>query len=147
MLWRCRDLEIDLSHRTLVMGVLNVTPDSFSDGGRYATPDSALAHARRLRAEGADLLDLGGESTRPGSQPVSADEQWRRIGPVIEALTREGGALISVDTGSASVAERALVAGELVDRVFQILIEGAAVQQLGEGIREDFTAQGCCLNL
>ncbi len=111
MLWRCRDRKIDLSDRTLVMGVLNVTPDSFSDGGRYATPDSALAHARRLRAEGADLLDLGGESTRPGSQPVPADEQWRRIGPVLEALAREGEALISVDTASAAVAERALAAG------------------------------------
>jgi len=111
MLWRCRDREIDLSHRTLVMGVVNVTPDSFSDGGRYAAPEAALAHARRLLGEGADLLDLGGESTRPGSQPVSADEQWRRIGPVVETLAREGRALVSVDTSSAAVAERALAAG------------------------------------
>ena len=111
MLWRCRDREIDLRHRTLVMGVVNVTPDSFSDGGRYTAPGAALAHARRLLDEGADLLDLGGESTRPGSQPVPADEQWRRIGPVVEALAGEDRALISVDTSSASVAERALLAG------------------------------------
>jgi dihydropteroate synthase len=114
MLWRCRDRELDLSLRTLVMGVINVTPDSFSDGGRYAAPEAALTHARRLLDEGADLLDLGGESTRPGSQPVPAEEQWRRIGPVVEALAREGEALISVDTSSAVVAERALAAGAQV---------------------------------
>ena len=111
MLWRCRDREIDLSHRTLVMGVVNITPDSFSDGGRYAAPEAALAHARQLLNEGADLLDLGGESTRPGSHPVPAEEQWRRIGPVVETLAGEGRALISVDTSSAPVAERALLAG------------------------------------
>jgi len=111
MLWHCRDREIDLGHRTLVMGVVNITPDSFSDGGRYAAPAPALAHARQLLDEGADLVDLGGESTRPGSHPVPADEQWRRIGPVVETLAREGRALISVDTSSASVAERALLAG------------------------------------
>jgi len=111
MLWRCREREIDLGHRTLVMGVVNITPDSFSDGGRYATTGPALAHARQLLDEGADLLDLGGESTRPGSQPVPAEEQWRRIGPVVEALAGEGRALVSVDTSSAAVAERALLAG------------------------------------
>jgi dihydropteroate synthase len=111
MLWRCRDRELDLSERTRVMGVVNVTPDSFSDGGRYAAPDAALAHARQLVAEGAEILDIGGESTRPGSEPVPADEQWRRIGPVVEALAREGGALISVDTSSAAVAEKALASG------------------------------------
>lgn len=110
MIWRCRDLTLDLAGRTWVMGVVNVTPDSFSDGGRHATPEAALARARELLAEGADLLDLGGESTRPGSQPVPAAEQWRRLGPVIEPLARDG-ALISVDTSSAEVAERALSAG------------------------------------
>jgi dihydropteroate synthase len=93
------------------MGIVNVTPDSFSDGGRYAEPASALAHARQLLAEGAEILDIGGESTRPGSEPVSADEQWRRIGPVVETLASESGALISVDTSSAAVAEKALAAG------------------------------------
>ena len=110
MIWRCRDLTFDLAHRTLVMGVVNVTPDSFSDGGRYAAPGAAIDHGRALLGEGADLLDLGGESTRPGSQPVPAVEQWRRIGPVVEALARDGVPL-SVDTASAEVAERALAAG------------------------------------
>jgi dihydropteroate synthase len=114
MRWRCRDRELDLSQRTLVMGVVNVTPDSFSDGGRHAEPAAALAHARRLVAEGADLIDLGGESTRPGSQPVPADEQWRRIGPVVEALARDGNTLVSVDTSSAVVADRALRMGAQV---------------------------------
>ena len=110
MIWRCRDVVLELASRTLVMGVVNVTPDSFSDGGRYAEPGAAIAHGRRLLAEGADLLDVGGESTRPGSASVPAGEQWRRIGPVIETLARDG-ALVSVDTAIAGVAERALSAG------------------------------------
>jgi dihydropteroate synthase len=117
MRWRCRNRVFDLDARTLVMGVVNVTPDSFSDGGRYAAPEAALAHARALLGEGADLLDVGGESTRPGSQPVPAEEQWRRIGPVIGPLAA-GGAAISVDTASATVAERALAAGaEIVNDI------------------------------
>ena len=114
MLWRCRDRVFDLGERTLVMGIVNITPDSFSDGGRFFAPDAALAHARRLVAEGADLLDLGAESTRPGSQPVPADEQWRRLAPVLEPLARETDACLSVDTASASVAERALERGAQV---------------------------------
>src|SRR5262245_17055128 len=110
MIWRFRGGEFDLTHRTLVMGVLNVTPDSFSDGGKYAEPEAAIARGRDLLAGGADLLDVGGESTRPGSASVPAGEQWRRIGPVIEALVGDG-ALISVDTSSAEVAGKALAAG------------------------------------
>jgi dihydropteroate synthase len=93
------------------MGVVNITPDSFSDGGRFLAPEAALTHARRLLTEGAELLDLGAESTRPGARPVPADEQWRRLSPVLETLARETGACLSVDTASASVAERALAAG------------------------------------
>jgi dihydropteroate synthase len=111
MRWRCRGREFDLTDRTLVMGVVNITPDSFSDGGRFLDPGAALAHARALLAEGADLLDLGAESTRPGASPVPADEQWRRLGPVLEALARETDACLSVDTASARVAELALAAG------------------------------------
>ena len=79
LLWRCRDRALDLSVRTAVMGIVNVTPDSFSDGGRWLDPAAAIARCRELAAEGADLLDLGAESTRPGAVAVSADEQVRRL--------------------------------------------------------------------
>jgi len=77
--WRCREREFDLGARTLVMGIVNVTPDSFSDGGRYLAPDAAIAHGRRLVAEGAEVVDVGAESTRPGASPVPAEEQVRRL--------------------------------------------------------------------
>jgi dihydropteroate synthase len=93
--------------RIVVVGVLNVTPDSFSDGGRYTTLDDAIAHAHEMRAEGADLIDVGGESTRPGALRVDAEEESRRVVPVIEALAGAGFAL-SVDTYRAEVAEAAL---------------------------------------
>ncbi|MBI5708796.1 MAG: dihydropteroate synthase [Candidatus Eisenbacteria bacterium] len=111
MIWRCRGRDFDLARRTLVMGVVNVTPDSFSDGGRFYEPAAAVAQARRLMAEGADLVDLGAESTRPGSEPVPAGEQIRRLAPVLEALAGDGRACLSVDTASAAVAERALALG------------------------------------
>lgn len=95
---------------TLVMGVVNVTPDSFSDGGRYASHDAAIAHGRALRLDGADLLDVGGESTRPGAERVAPADEQGRILPVIEALA-EGGATISVDTMNASTAIAAVAAG------------------------------------
>ncbi|MFI5371432.1 MAG: dihydropteroate synthase [Candidatus Eisenbacteria bacterium] len=109
--WRCRDRELPIGATPLVMGVVNVTPDSFSDGGRFLEPAAALDHARTLLDEGADLVDLGAESTRPGAPPVPADEQWRRLAPVIEGLARERRAVLSVDTASPQVAERALAAG------------------------------------
>ena len=99
--------------RLVVVGVLNVTPDSFSDGGRYTNLDNAVAHGQRLAREGADLVDVGGESTRPGAERVAAAEEERRVIPVIEALVA-GGVPVSVDTYRASVAERALVAGASV---------------------------------
>jgi dihydropteroate synthase len=102
----------DPRRRTLVMGVLNVTPDSFSDGGRFAARDAAVAHAVEMAAAGADLIDVGGESTRPGSQPVPADEQVRRVVPVIEAIgSQVPGVLASIDTTRAEVARAALDAG------------------------------------
>ena len=79
MIWRCRDRALDVGARTLVMGIVNVTPDSFSDGGRYLDPAAAVARGRELLAEGADVLDLGAESTRPGSEPVAPAEQIRRL--------------------------------------------------------------------
>ena len=96
--------------RLIVMGVLNVTPDSFSDGGRYADLDSAVAHARRMADEGADLIDVGGESTRPGALRVAAAEEARRVLPVIRELAAAGLA-VSVDTYRAAVAEQAIAAG------------------------------------
>ncbi len=97
--------------RTLVMGVLNVTPDSFSDGGRFFAPSAAIAQAERMAEEGADILDIGGESTRPGSDPVPAEEELARILPVIEAVSARLPIPISVDTYKATVARRAVEAG------------------------------------
>ena len=99
--------------RTLVMGVVNVTPDSFSDGGRWYRPDDAVAHGRALLAAGADLLDVGGESTRPGSARVPVDDELDRVLPVVRALAADG-AVVSVDTTRAQVAERAVDAGAVV---------------------------------
>jgi dihydropteroate synthase len=97
----------------LVMGIVNVTPDSFSDGGLFLDADKAIAHGRELVDEGAAILDIGGESTRPGAEPVDADEETRRVVPVIEALT-DAGARISIDTTKALVAKRALDAGATI---------------------------------
>lgn len=95
---------------TLVMAIVNVTPDSFSDGGRYLDPDVAIAHARSLRAQGADLLDIGGESTRPGAERVAPRVEQQRVLPVVEALASEG-AVVSIDTMNASTARAAVAAG------------------------------------
>jgi dihydropteroate synthase len=105
-----RGRRLDYAGRTLVMGILNVTPDSFSDGGRSAALDDAVANAHRLVAEGADILDIGGESTRPGHTPVPAEEELRRVLPVVEALA-DVPVPLSIDTQKAAVAEAALKAG------------------------------------
>jgi dihydropteroate synthase len=99
--------------RTLVMGVVNVTPDSFSDGGRWFGADAAVRHGLDLVAQGADIVDVGGESTRPGAQRVSAEEELRRVGPVVTELVRAG-VPVSIDTMRAAVAEFALAAGALL---------------------------------
>jgi len=101
----------DLSSRPFVMGILNVTPDSFSDGGRFALPQDAIRHGIQLAREGADFLDVGGESTRPGSDPVSVEEELRRIIPVIKELSRSVTVPISIDTYKSDVAREALLAG------------------------------------
>lgn len=111
--------------RPLIMGIVNVTPDSFSDGGLYANKDSAVAHARALLDEGADILDIGGESTRPGAAPVSSDEERRRVLPVIEALAGSGAA-ISVDTQKPEIMRDAIAAGAgMVNDVNALLAPGA----------------------
>jgi len=97
-----------------VMGIVNVTPDSFSDGGLFLEPDAAIDHGLRLADEGADMLDVGGESTRPGAGPVSSDDETARVVPVVEALATKTGLPISIDTTKASVARRALDAGALI---------------------------------
>ena len=109
-LWQCRDRSVDLG-APVVMGVLNVTPDSFSDGGRFAGRGAALAHARRMIDEGAAIIDIGGESTRPGAAPASVDEELDRVVPVVDALRRECAAFISVDTSKPEVMRAACAAG------------------------------------
>ncbi len=108
--WRHRTGEIVLD-RTRVMGVLNVTPDSFSDGGTYFDPDAAIRHGLEMVEQGADVIDIGGESTRPRSTPVPMDEEWRRVAPVVEALARKVDVPLSIDTMKSEVAERAIAAG------------------------------------
>lgn len=119
----CGPATLELGRRTCIMGILNVTPDSFSDGGRYAAIDPAIERALEMRAEGADILDVGGESTRPGSQTVDADEELRRIIPVIRGIRAAApDAIISIDTYKAVVAEAALQAGaNLINDVWGLL--------------------------
>ena len=111
MIWRTRRAALDLSRRARVMGILNVTPDSFSDGGSHFGIEAALAHAREMIVQGVDIIDVGGESTRPGSLPVPADEETKRTAPVIRALRAEWEGLISIDTSKAAVAKAAIESG------------------------------------
>jgi dihydropteroate synthase len=114
-IWRVGERVFDCSERTLVMGILNVTPDSFSDGGRFLDRATAVAHATRMVDEGAEILDVGGESTRPRSTPVSADDELERVHPVIERLAElHPGVPVSIDTRKADVAAEALDAGATI---------------------------------
>src|SRR5262245_36474814 len=112
--WQLRDRVLTIGRRPLVMGIVNVTPDSFSDGGRYGSPEAAVAHGLELVRQGADLLDVGGESTRPGSQPVPLEEELGRVVPAVEALAARAGVPVSVDTAKAEVALRCLERGAQV---------------------------------
>ena len=128
----CRNARFD-GARTYVMGVVNVTPDSFSDGGRFLDEGGAVAQALRLAAEGADLVDVGGESTRPGAAPVDANTERARVVPVIERLARELRIPISVDTYKAEVASAALAAGaEIVNDVSGGLLDPRILDLCGE---------------
>ncbi|MDR2196704.1 MAG: dihydropteroate synthase [Coriobacteriales bacterium] len=111
-MWRCANFELEV-RAPLIMGILNVTPDSFSDGGLHERPEDACAHARALVAQGADIIDVGGESTRPGSEAVSADEELARVLPVVRQLVSEG-LIISIDTRNASVAAACVEAGAAI---------------------------------
>ncbi|AEH46152.1 dihydropteroate synthase [Parageobacillus thermoglucosidasius] len=108
---RCGDYELDLRKKTMVMGIVNVTPDSFSDGGRFYDLDRAVEHAKQLVADGADIIDIGGESTRPGAEKVSLEEELRRVIPVVKAVAQEINVPISIDTYKAEVAKQAIEAG------------------------------------
>ena len=108
---KCGSLELDYGKKTLIMGILNVTPDSFSDGGKYNRVDAALRHAEQMIEDGADILDIGGESTRPNYERISDEEEMERVVPIIEAISRTFEIPISVDTYKSKVAEAALKAG------------------------------------
>ena len=117
---------IELGDTAVIMGILNVTPDSFSDGGRFDRPEAAVAQAKRMVEEGAAIIDVGGESTRPGAEPVTAEEEQRRILPVIAEVAAMPGAIISVDTYRAETARLAINAGaHIVNDVWGLTKDGA----------------------
>jgi dihydropteroate synthase len=138
MLWRCRQRNIDLT-RPVVMGILNVTPDSFSDGGRYAALDAALERARQIVAEGAAIIDVGGQSTRPGAFAVDAAVEIARVVPVIEGIAAGCDVAISIDTSKPSVMQAAVAAGAcIINDVYALREPGAravaAESQVGVGL-------------
>jgi dihydropteroate synthase len=130
MIWRLRNgRSIDLSRSGLIMGVLNVTPDSFADGGRFLEAESAFSHAQRMVEEGADILDIGGESSRPGSEPVPLEEELRRVIPVLRRI-RAGfpEILLSVDTYKAETARQALAAGaDIINDISALIADGEMI--------------------
>jgi dihydropteroate synthase len=135
MMLRCGRHSLDLA-RPLVMGILNVTPDSFSDGGRFVEREHALAHARRMRDDGADLIDIGGESSRPGASPVTEGEELDRVLPLVEALAGEGFPL-AVDTRKPAVMRAAAAAGAaMINDIGALTAPGAieACAQSGVGV-------------
>lgn len=111
MIWKCGKKQIEYGNRVLIMGIVNVTPDSFSDGGRYNSAENAVAHALELIEDGADIIDIGAQSTRPGYTEIPPEEEWKRLQPVLTALRGKTGALISVDTYFPFVAQKAVDAG------------------------------------
>jgi dihydropteroate synthase len=126
--WRLRTKTLVAGRIPLLMGVVNVTPDSFSDGGRFFEPSAAVEHALRLASEGADLLDIGGQSTRPGAAPIAAEEELHRVLPVIVALHKQTDVPISIDTSSAIVAAECLAAGaEVINDVTALTADGPIV--------------------
>src|SRR5437667_1065734 len=110
-LWKIAGHVVDLSHHGMIMGVLNVTPDSFSEGGKFFAAEKAIEHGLKMAADGADIVDVGGESTRPGAEPIAADEELRRVIPVVEKLRTKIDVPISIDTSKTEVALAAIQAG------------------------------------
>jgi dihydropteroate synthase len=130
MLFRARQFEFVFPRPTLVMGIVNVTPDSFSDGGKYLDTEAAVRHALELVAQGADILDIGGESSRPGAEPVAEAEELRRVIPVIQTLVPRLGVPVSVDTAKPAVAAAALAAGASI-------VNDIAASRRGSGADEN----------
>ncbi len=138
-IWKTTRFDLDLSERPLVMGIVNVTPDSFSDGGQHDDPARAIDFCERLLGEDVDILDLGAESTRPGAPKVSADEEWHRLEPVLRAALSLG-VPVSVDTSKTEVMQRALDLGvDIINDVMALRDEGAEVLLAGHG------SAGICL--
>ena len=132
--------EFDTARHTYIMGILNVTPDSFSDGGRWNTKDAALAHALEMAEDGADILDIGGESTRPGHRQISEQEEIERIAPVVELVKKETGLPVSIDTYKAKVAEAAIQAGaDLVNDIWGLKYDAGMADLIAR------TQTACCL--
>lgn len=131
---QCGKRSLDLS-RTVVMGILNITPDSFSDGGRFFSPESAKAQAAKMCAEGAAIIDVGAESTRPGAQPVSVQEELDRILPVVEGIVREHDVIVSVDTSTPEVMKEAAAVGAgFINDVRALQREGAIAAVVATGL-------------
>jgi dihydropteroate synthase len=131
--WKLRSRTVEFGRLPRLMGIINVTPDSFSDGGRFSDAKAAVEHGLRLAAEGADILDVGGESTRPGSLPIDADEELRRVMPVVEELCKKTVVPVSVDTSKASVARRAVDAGaEIINDVTALTGDPAMISLAAE---------------
>jgi dihydropteroate synthase len=126
-LWQCGERALDLGV-PVVMGVLNVTPDSFSDGGRFSDREAALAQARRMIEEGAAIIDIGGESTRPGASPATVEQELERVVPVVEALRRESGVFLSADTSKPEVMRAAVAAGADIINDVRALQEPGALE-------------------
>lgn len=132
--------EFDTEHQTYIMGILNVTPDSFSDGGRYSRLDAALSHAEKMIKEGADIIDVGGESTRPGYVQITDEEETERVVPIIEALKKEFDIPVSVDTYKSRVARAALTAGaDLVNDIWGLKYDPDMAAVIAE------SGAACCL--
>jgi dihydropteroate synthase len=131
--WKLRSRTLTLGKLPLLMGIVNVTPDSFSDGGRFFDVNAAIDHGLQLASEGADILDVGGESTRPGSMPVDVDEELRRVMSVIEVLCKNAGVPVSIDTSKATVAQLAIDAGaEIVNDVTALTGDPAMIPLAAE---------------
>jgi len=133
--WQLRTRQLvlpEVGQPPLLMGIVNVTPDSFSDGGRHADIEAAVAHGLRLAAAGADILDVGGESTRPFADPVAAADEWRRVGEVVRRLAEQSGRPVSIDTSKAVVAEQAVAAGaEIINDITGLESDPAMAELAG----------------